>query len=395
MACRTVLFRSNFLINNSSQLLKRNKLEVICRYFKSSSQKQTKSTSKLKLAFLATAGGIGAGTAYAYSQNKERNAALLNPVNQSSVTLLDKFPDVKISKKVTYPTDSSGLKLTLFQYTTCPFCCKVRAFLDYYGISYDIIEVNPVFRQQMKWTDYKKVPILLVKHGNKYLQLNDSSMIISALTSYLLDKDVGLVEIANNFPAISFVDDDGKTKKEILNRYFLMYHGNIPAGRTKENIVEERKWRKWADDVLVHTLSPNVYRTTEEALQAFNWFSEVGEWRSNFSALEMQTVIYVGAFAMWLIGKRLKRRHRLKEDVRQSLYEETGIWLRQVKKSGGPFHGGQSPNLADLAVYGVLNSIEGCDAFRDLLLNTSLGKWYSAMSQQVHRQSGTPLLVHS
>lgn len=39
----------------------------------------------------------------------------------------------------------------------------------------------------------------------------------------------------------------------------------------------ERNWRKWADDVLVHTLSPNVYRTREEALQAFQWFSEVSK----------------------------------------------------------------------------------------------------------------------
>lgn len=38
---------------------------------------------------------------------------------------------------------------------------------------------------------------------------------------------------------------------------------------------EEIKWRRWADETLVHTLSPNVYRTTDEALQAFNWFSEV------------------------------------------------------------------------------------------------------------------------
>lgn len=38
---------------------------------------------------------------------------------------------------------------------------------------------------------------------------------------------------------------------------------------------DERKWRKWADEVLVHTLSPNVYRTKDEALQAFQWFSEV------------------------------------------------------------------------------------------------------------------------
>lgn len=29
------------------------------------------------------------------------------------------------------------------------------------------------------------------------------------------------------------------------------------------------------DDVLVHVLSPNVYRTPSEALQAFHWFSKV------------------------------------------------------------------------------------------------------------------------
>lgn len=35
-----------------------------------------------------------------------------------------------------------GVKLTLYQYVTCPFCCKVRAFLDYKGINYDIVEVR-------------------------------------------------------------------------------------------------------------------------------------------------------------------------------------------------------------------------------------------------------------
>lgn len=63
--------------------------------------------------------------------------------------------------QVVAPSDNTGLKLTLFQYTTCPFCCKVRAVLDYYGFSYNIVEVNPVLRQQIKWTEYKKVPIVL------------------------------------------------------------------------------------------------------------------------------------------------------------------------------------------------------------------------------------------
>lgn len=38
---------------------------------------------------------------------------------------------------------------------------------------------------------------------------------------------------------------------------------------------DEVKWREWADRKLVHVLSPNVYRTRDEALQSFEWFSEV------------------------------------------------------------------------------------------------------------------------
>lgn len=55
-----------------------------------------------------------------------------------------------------------GPKLTLYQYKTCPFCSKVRAFLDYHGLPYEIVEVNPVMRQEIKWSVYRKVPILMV-----------------------------------------------------------------------------------------------------------------------------------------------------------------------------------------------------------------------------------------
>lgn len=66
-------------------------------------------------------------------------------------------------------------KLTLFQYYSCPFCCKVRAYLDLRGINYDIVEVNSVFHQEISWSDYKKVPIVVVsdKQGGKdYFQVS-------------------------------------------------------------------------------------------------------------------------------------------------------------------------------------------------------------------------------
>lgn len=91
---------------------------------------------------------------------------------------------------------------------------------------------------------------------------------------------------------------------------------------------------------------------------------------------------------MWIISKRLKKRHGLKDDVRQSLYDSCITWMKAIKEKGTTFLGGNSPNLADLAVYGVLSSIEGCSAFNDLLQNTTIGKWYYPMKEAVNNHKG-------
>lgn len=251
-----------------------------------------------------------------------------------------------------------------------------------------MVEVDPVLRQQTKWTKYRKVPILLVKVDGGYLQLIDSTMIISALTSYLHNKDPSLKETMKYYPLVEYNDAEGKHRTDSMNRYYLMYKDSIPKGKKDEEILEEMKWREWADDVLVHMLSPNVYRTTDEALQAFKWFSEVGEWERLFPSWEKNLIVYIGAYAMWGIGKKLKKKYRLKDDVRASLYDECSKWMRVVKSKGSTYFGGNQPNLADLAVYGVLCSIEGCDAFQDVLKNTGIGPWYFSMKDAVQNHRG-------
>lgn len=61
---------------------------------------------------------------------------------------------------------SSRLQLTLYQYKTCPFCSKVRAFLDFHALPYQVVEVNPVRRAEIKFSSYRKVPILLAQEGD-------------------------------------------------------------------------------------------------------------------------------------------------------------------------------------------------------------------------------------
>lgn len=58
-------------------------------------------------------------------------------------------------------------KLTLYQYRTCPFCCKARAYLDYTGIAYEVVEVNPLFKKEMKFSKYRSVPFMVTSDGTQ------------------------------------------------------------------------------------------------------------------------------------------------------------------------------------------------------------------------------------
>jgi len=351
---------------------------------------------KRRLLGLGLAGGVAAGFVYAnleYWLPRKKPDEKGTDSGEQEFILTKPPPEFPPARSIVNPDDKTGLKITLFQYQTCPFCCKARVFLDYFGFSYDVIEVNSVLRQQVKWSKYKKVPILVASYGDKVVQVNDSSVIVSALYSLLADaQQTSLDQVMNYYPTLRYNGPDGKEVAEIQNKYFLMFN-ETKVNRTKEDIVEERRWRKWVDDVLVHMLSPNVYRTPTEALDAFKWFSQVGDWERHFSWWERNLVIYLGAFVMFLLGKRLKKRHDLKDDVRQSLYDECTKWTKAVEKKGGQFMGGAQPNLSDLAVFGVLNAIEGCEAFQDARARTKIGAWFDRMKVVVSTSGGKDLVA--
>ena len=67
--------------------------------------------------------------------------------------------------------------MTLYQYDVCPFCNKVKAMLDFHGIPYDVVEVNPLMKSELAFSEYKKVPVLVVDGE----QLNDSSHIMKTM----------------------------------------------------------------------------------------------------------------------------------------------------------------------------------------------------------------------
>lgn len=133
----------------------------------------------------------------------------------------------------------------------------------------------------------------------------------------------------------------------------------------------------------------------------------------NFTPMERAAAKYGGAVAMYYISKKLKRRHRI-IDARYELYSSAQEWVEaldgrtfmgDVLHPGFPMagvcshelvltcletcliSGGTEPNLADLAVFGVLRPIRHLRAGRDMVANTDIGAWYSEMEKAVGASS--------
>ena len=247
-----------------------------------------------------------------------------------------------------------------------PFCCKVRAFLNYNRIPYDIVEVNSVLHTETKWSFYDRVPIVVVE--NESLQLNDSSLIVSAIESYLREPTKTFKNIMKLYQSIVEKDPKGKLNFSYPNRYEIVeapivnrleltakldeqpqiqtqsffarfFWRSKPTAPTvqpkqqKRSLEEnqlERQWREWVDNKFIHVLSPNIYWTLRQSLDTFRWFSKAGEWEDIFPWYQRWFIVYAGAIVMRLVAIRLKKKYQLNDDVRLSLYECGDEWANAV-----------------------------------------------------------------
>ncbi|GMH39397.1 hypothetical protein BSKO_07295 [Bryopsis sp. KO-2023] len=250
--------------------------------------------------------------------------------------------DARFNRHV--PTGSLP-EVTLFQYEVCPFCCKVRAFLDYHKVPYDVVEVNPLSKTELAWSSYKKVPVMQL--GGE--TVTDSNRIISRL-----------------------VDDIEKFSKEQKSGWF-----KGASLSSSDHSEEENKWRKWVDERFVRIITANIYRTWGESWQTFDYITEHG----NFGSVSRHAARAFGSATMWAIGKRMPKKYSIEGDLREALYSDANEWIEAIGKR--KFMGGNQPNLADLAVFGVLRAIIGTDAFADVMEHSELLPWFTRMADVV------------
>jgi len=269
--------------------------------------------------------------------------------------------------------------VVIYGYRSCPFANKVYAFLDHHNVPYSVVEVNPLFKAETSWQTYKRVPFAIV-NGR---QVNDSDNIIDAVAALVRQQAAARPHAPAQGSAAAGSGGDGAAGH--LSGSAALFSRPGTAGvraLSEEELDREVAWRAWCREDLVHALSPNIYRTLAESWQSFEYIGRV-----SFSSLYGFPAQCAGAAVMYLVGKRVASKHGYdRDDLRGELYRRVDRWVSEGL-AGRAFCGGEEPNRADLAVFGVLRAIHGLDAFEDMMAHTGVGPWYGRMLEAVGESS--------
>lgn len=259
-------------------------------------------------------------------------------------------------------------KITLFQYHICPFCNIGKALLAYSNTAYDVVEVNPLTKAELKpWSgEYRKVPIAVIDDD----QVNGSEDIVDALLeSPRVQRELAARWAEERGDA---ADDDDRAM-------------TLPRFQKSDGA---RKWMRFARDDLAALLYPNICGSLGDSYAAFGYVERV----ASFTTWQKASVRYLGALAMYFAASKIKTKRGI-TDARASLHAALDKFEAEGLRDGTASYvsGASSPDMGDVAVFGVLSSVTGLTAHAEAIRSRGghVEAWYDRMHLQVTR-GGAP-----
>lgn len=226
----------------------------------------------------------------------------------------------------------------LYQFTLSPFCIKARKILEYKGIAYTTVEVNPVARGVVgRISGQKRVPVLVEREEG-----NSSERVIADSTA-IAEHLERVVPTPSLYPADA-------------------------AGRARARLLED-----WSDEAFAKNLiafkiySPGNARAMVALSQPYyepRWYHPL--------VVAAGGPILKGLAANRRAGRSLERMRR---DY------ETDLDLLEAAAAASPFLVGDAPTVADFAVYGLLASMENLAGWELLAARPRLTAWYGRVRE--------------
>jgi len=217
--------------------------------------------------------------------------------------------------------------LTLYQFSSCPFCWKVRALLNYTNQPYDTVEVTPFGMPELEFTEHKKVPVL----KDDRLK-NDEQVITESAT---------IIEHINTHYSKLALNEDAK------------------------------QWTAWVDDTLVHYLPPLIHPNFRTSFRNFAYILQDGQ----FGWFKGKLIRLMGSFVMPRVATKMKLKHNI-EDVEKEFLAAIDHWVDNGL-AGKTFFGDQQADFVDCSVFGVLRSTDQLGAIHLAKAhNSDFSTWY-------------------
>ena len=235
-------------------------------------------------------------------------------------------------------------KPTMYGFKTCPFCWKVRALLRYKNIEFEEVEVNPMNKKEIAWSStWKKVPIYVEKDGT---QVNNSNEILHWINKTYGEGDKFQIE------SYSWNGDKGENQ-------------------------EQDKWMDFSNEILGKSIVAVIYRTFKTSRHALRYVTEIDK----FSKFSTWKSVWIGGIIMRMVGK--SRAKMFERNPEENLQYQLDIMSDGIS---GTYFGGENPNGADFANFGILRSMQGLNGFDIVKNHKEVSKWYTNM-QNISRSA--------
>jgi len=239
---------------------------------------------------------------------------------------------------------------TLYQFSLCPFCSKVRSGLELKGIRYQMIDVNPRTKAELPALPSaapRKVPVLDVQGEIVW----DSTEIL-----HFLDRA---------YP---------QTPR---------FRPEDPALQKRADEIEE-----WVDSELIRAIPTVLYGTWGEAGKA----AAVVAKSSNFTRVQGLGVMIGGSVVMHFVAKRL-----LKQSGRSDGHAWVAESLDRIESWLGdqPFVCGDTLTIADVAIHGAFSCVQEFPIYASIEARPRLRAWLQRMEEQKRLAAGAQPLVAS
>ncbi|ACI64821.1 predicted protein [Thalassiosira pseudonana CCMP1335] len=250
---------------------------------------------------------------------------------------------------------SSQPNIKLFQYHICPFCNITKSLFSYSNLDYDVVEVNPLTKAELKpWSgDYKKVPIAKIDDE----QINGSEEILQTTLNS---------PFVQQYLEQRWESDDNDNDSKMTIQQF-------------QKSESAQRWFRFAADDLAALLYPNICGNLSDSYNAFAYVKDV----DSFSGMQKISIQTLGALAMYFAASKVKSKRNVTDEkaaLQSALdtFEKEGLQSGTLTFSSGNKH---TPDMGDLAVFGVLYSVRGMNAHTTAIQcrGGAVKEWYDRM----------------